>query len=83
MTAVCGGIGGLLGAVLGAGVGATFGATTGAALGVRAAEIVDKKSQEVELIDGVPVTQATIYRRKTIALKEKAKQKYTRICGTD
>lgn len=55
VTAVCGGIGGLLGAVLGAGVGATFGATTGAALGVRAAEIVDKKSQEVEIVDGVPV----------------------------
>ncbi|CDW78526.1 UNKNOWN [Stylonychia lemnae] len=83
VTGVCGGIGGLLGAVLGAGVGATFGATAGAALGARAAEIIDKKSQEVEIVDGVPVKNATIYKKKGIAMKDRAKEKYTRICGKD
>lgn len=83
VTAVCGGIGGLLGAVLGAGVGATFGASTGAALGVRAAELVDKKSQETEIIDGVPTKKALIYKKQGIALKDKAKQRYNRICGSD
>jgi len=81
VTGVCGGIGGLLGAVLGAGVGATFGATAGAALGARAAELVDKKAQEVEIVDGVPVKNAELYRRKGIAIKEKARDKYSRICN--